>query len=475
MQADIRQLQELLQDSQDQVSHLQNQQFERNALDESTSSQTSFAADRSLANELPISPNLSRPNISPGLDDGPGRDWSSAYQTSNVMGRLPHTSNDSAASVSTNGSRLHGRRRSQQRTMPSASLRRLGGRAMSVDLTNMMQRKLEDLEFDYQAKATPPGGRSPISPQLRPLALTASVNSLSSSLGAPAYPSPHEDIQEAEESVQEGPTILEIGPSPIKPPHQGESGLSKSSPTKHRRDTISASMAPPLVAAKDASVQTEPLPSAGSLPSYTSSKPSYSQYTPSIMSSDAISEHSSFDHSPHLGHGQSSETLRSGSSRTAALGALMEHVGKLLARLKSADIVSLEARLKKQNLPGDVGYLAKSTMRDIVSAVCKISQLGSADQSIGQRDRSFANAFPPSPGPRSRCSPARNQLTPERVVERKPSGQERLHPACQAIPRHPFRAWPATCYGQQGWPRAPASKQTSRTRRRSIAVRPLDC
>ena len=226
---------------------------------------------------------------------------------------------------------------------------------------------MQDLEFDYQHRSTPPGGRSPISPQLKPFALTASVNSLSSSLGAPAYPIIHDDIQEAEESVQEGPTILEIAPSPIKPPYQGESGLSKSSPTKHRRDTVSAATVPSLISAKDASVQTEPIPPTSSLPSYTSSKPSYSQYTPSIMSSDALSEHGSFDHPAILAHGQSSETLRNGGNRTAALAILMDHVGKLLGRLKSADIVSLEARLKKQNLPGDVGYLAKSTMRDVVS------------------------------------------------------------------------------------------------------------
>ena len=46
---------------------------------------------------------------------------------------------------------------------------------------------------------------------------------------------------------------------------------------------------------------------------------------------------------------------------------LIEHANKLLTRLKGANVASLEVRLKKQNLPGDVGHLAKSTVKDIVS------------------------------------------------------------------------------------------------------------
>jgi hypothetical protein len=133
MQADIRQLQELLRDAQDQVSHLQTQQFEKD----------SYSQSIPLADELPVSPNPNGPALSPNLDDSAPRDWSSTYQNANVMGRLPHTSNDSVTSNSTSGSRLNGRRRSHQRTVPSSSLRRTGGRAMSVDLTGMMQRKLE--------------------------------------------------------------------------------------------------------------------------------------------------------------------------------------------------------------------------------------------------------------------------------------------------------------------------------------------
>ncbi|KAH8920110.1 hypothetical protein BT69DRAFT_1336748 [Atractiella rhizophila] len=53
-------------------------------------------------------------------------------------------------------------------------------------------------------------------------------------------------------------------------------------------------------------------------------------------------------------------------SRTALLNNLVEHATKLLARLQSADIGSLEKRLKKQNLTGDVRHLAHMTLRDLL-------------------------------------------------------------------------------------------------------------
>lgn len=138
MQTDIRQLQELLKDSQDQVQHLLSQQAETH----DRNSQAELFK-HSLAEKSPISLNLDVSAVSPGLESNHGRDWHSANPTPNVMGRLPHTSNESTASATTNGSRIGQRRRSQQRTMPSSSLRRMGGRAMSVDLSNMMQRKLD--------------------------------------------------------------------------------------------------------------------------------------------------------------------------------------------------------------------------------------------------------------------------------------------------------------------------------------------
>lgn len=61
-------------------------------------------------------------------------------------------------------------------------------------------------------------------------------------------------------------------------------------------------------------------------------------------------------------HSASSQT----DSRTAALGSLLEAAAHLLLRVKSANVANLDARLRKQKLPGDVAHLAKSTVKDIV-------------------------------------------------------------------------------------------------------------
>ncbi|KAK4704848.1 hypothetical protein P7C70_g1369, partial [Phenoliferia sp. Uapishka_3] len=58
-----------------------------------------------------------------------------------------------------------------------------------------------------------------------------------------------------------------------------------------------------------------------------------------------------------------------GDARTAALGALIEHAGKLLGRIQSADVATLEKRLKKQNLPGDVRHLAQANLKDLVNDI----------------------------------------------------------------------------------------------------------
>ena len=110
---------------------------------------------------------------------------------------------------------------------------------------------------------------------------------------------------------------------------------------------------------------------ARSIPPALQQRPQFQQYPSSIVSSDAASEHESSDaysNGRHQPLGAAADVMARG-SRTAALGALLEHVGRLLTKLKGADVLSLEQRLKKQNLPGDVGHLAKSNMRDIVSSL----------------------------------------------------------------------------------------------------------
>lgn len=53
--------------------------------------------------------------------------------------------------------------------------------------------------------------------------------------------------------------------------------------------------------------------------------------------------------------------------RTAALGQLIEHSSKLLARVQAADIATQEQRLRKQHLAGDVTHLAQANIRELVS------------------------------------------------------------------------------------------------------------
>jgi hypothetical protein len=150
MQTDMQQLQEILHNSQDQVTYLQAERTDRAAFVSSDDERESRHGNASLASEVLLSPDI---------DGGPenatstaptsvvGTEWmpTPQYQTSSIMmGRLPHTSTDSSSTASNAGSsKLGMRRKSSQRGVPSAALRRMGGRAMSVDLSNMMQRRLE--------------------------------------------------------------------------------------------------------------------------------------------------------------------------------------------------------------------------------------------------------------------------------------------------------------------------------------------
>ena len=201
-------------------------------------------------------------------------------------------------------------------------------------------------------------------------------------------------------------------------PHEGDGGLTRSSPrkNKHRRDTLSE-LAPPLpVETREIAVQTDDVSvnpaqtaTASSIPPALQQRPQLQQYSSSILSSDAASEHESSDaysSSRHQPLGAAADVMARG-SRTAALGALLEHVGRLLTKLKGADVLSLEQRLKKQNLPGDVGHLSKSNMRDIVSSLIEAgppilcvsqSSLIGLDCLTAPRNRGHADLFPASAG-----------------------------------------------------------------------------
>jgi len=54
------------------------------------------------------------------------------------------------------------------------------------------------------------------------------------------------------------------------------------------------------------------------------------------------------------------------------LNALVEHLAKLLTKLRAADIPTLNKRLKKQHLPGDVSHLSRSTLRTLQTDVAEL-------------------------------------------------------------------------------------------------------
>lgn len=392
MRHDMQELHALLDTSRDQIAHLQAERAERGAFSpyEETHSANVSTGTAAHSDALRSPGNTSEPSVSTAATSQGAHEWlpTPLYHTSSIMGRLPHTSNESSGSSTQASSRGHVRRRSVIRQFPSASGRRAGTRAMSVDLSNLMNRKMEvstpmshsrqsglmhnmsdqDIEIDPYVRSPSPSLRG-TSPILRPFALTASVNSLSSSLGSPALATAHEDIRELEDPISEGPTILEIGPSPVKPIHSGESGLSMSSPTKRGLRIHEGSTSAPAASSpnkRDIAVQTYELANGqvGPAPANHPHRPEYKQYTSSIMSSDLASE---FERSESVPQSHSSAPDAQRGNRTAALGTLMEHVVRMVTKLKGADIISLEQRLKRQNLPGDVSHLAKTTLRDIVS------------------------------------------------------------------------------------------------------------
>lgn len=418
MQQDMQQLRDLLDISRDQITNLQTEQYDRSAFTASTdfdgdSSQTTMTTTM-LSPDIDISNRSTASTNATSLQGNTSTattDWLPSNANSNWAVRpLPHAHGSLGPAAGGGGvpssTRLQyqQRRRSQPRIpgfvgsslASSAAHRRGGTRAMSVDLSNLLSRTSDDGDI-YDQPISPSLGHlipSSSSPKLRPLTLGSSVGSLSSSIGAggmgsplmPTYEDPQAEEAETEAEIEEGPTILEISPSPVKPLLQGPSGLTATSPERQRRE-ITLTPLPQEEdhkSSREMGVQTdgpyfgEPQP--GNKPDVQDEAEGVSRssaavyrtdtYQSSILSSDATSDHGMFDQnqlSQTTHDAQSSLAKHERGSRTAAIGVLVEHVGRLLNRIKGSDVLSLEQRLKRQHLPGDVGHLAKSTLRDIVS------------------------------------------------------------------------------------------------------------
>lgn len=146
------------------------------------------------------------------------------------------------------------------------------------------------------------------------------------------------------------PHIHRDGTQSISP-----SGLSLSSPTRANLLPLEVEDSV-LISTQDISTQTDPELSKSVTPT-----PSYSFRSTMSEHSDDLSERDRQAFESGLPPGVD--------TRTAALGVLIDYANKLLVRLRSSDVGSLERRLRKQNLPpGDVQHLAQSAVKDIVSA-----------------------------------------------------------------------------------------------------------
>lgn len=96
--------------------------------------------------------------------------------------------------------------------------------------------------------------------------------------------------------------------------------------------------------------ETAPRPQPGRRPSHNSA--------PSVATSETPAGHS--ETSSLLG--VSTSDRRDGFSK---LRELLEYLSKMLTQLRGVDIPTLNRRLKKQNLPGDVGHLSRSTIANM--------------------------------------------------------------------------------------------------------------
>ncbi|KAJ9101031.1 hypothetical protein QFC21_003249 [Naganishia friedmannii] len=95
---------------------------------------------------------------------------------------------------------------------------------------------------------------------------------------------------------------------------------------------------------------------------HTTTAPSSNQSTPQFLS-----PYSPFPPAPVI---DSPSVPQAG--RTASLLLLIEHMSKILLRVRQADVPTLTRRLKKQHLAGDVGHLSTSTMKALVTQVAEM-------------------------------------------------------------------------------------------------------
>ncbi|WWC60949.1 uncharacterized protein I303_103526 [Kwoniella dejecticola CBS 10117] len=94
---------------------------------------------------------------------------------------------------------------------------------------------------------------------------------------------------------------------------------------------------------------------------------------------------------PSEDHSETSSIHDKDAGRAGILLIVIEHMSRMLARLRDADVPTLNKRLKKHNLPGDVAHLSQSTMRALQLEVAELRNQFKGIHNLGGIDRKDFN------------------------------------------------------------------------------------
>ncbi|WVF72006.1 hypothetical protein IAT40_006817 [Kwoniella sp. CBS 6097] len=162
-------------------------------------------------------------------------------------------------------------------------------------------------------------------------------------------------------------------PSPLS-----DSALTNTSPKRAKRKTL-------LLLTKSQGVQTDPV----EISAPTVITPSADSRRESLSAQGVIT--TSTGTSPIPPSEDRSETSSITENRAGIVLVVIEHMSKMLARLRDADVPTLNKRLKKHNLPGDVGHLSQSTMRALQQEVADLRNQFKGVHHLGGIDRKDFN------------------------------------------------------------------------------------
>ncbi|GAA6039647.1 hypothetical protein JCM8097_002234 [Rhodosporidiobolus ruineniae] len=273
-------------------------------------------------------------------------------------------------------------------------------RALSMDVTASVRGELS---------SAPNSPRLDYSPSTRALSIFSTTSEdpelssrprrhhrpLSLSLGPSIFPQVPEDDDQQQDPL--------ISPFTRQPSHRRRPSQAPSLASDPGRLGISSSRRPrasfspererPALVTVDSGTQTSPPTTPAQVPrvehsqASTPDRSSTFSHSPSPRGAPARSHTSLSELSDERSYDPSSSSPRSGPTslhpsaaaaaataaqveqRTAALGQLIEHVAKLLARVQGADIATQEKRLMKQHLSGDVKHIAQANLRDLVTDI----------------------------------------------------------------------------------------------------------